>query len=496
MNAEGRLQNDATLSPDSRQKLMEVIAQLYMEMDLHRQAADLYARRVALLRQEGKASQESLARALADQASALLPAGDIPLALRCLREAESLLARRGELNTWTAAHVFSYMALALNLSDAPAASSYAQKSADIFRRTDPDSEALFGALWMVADTLRTVDPLRAETAASEAMDVARRLHGDRHALYGDSALYLADIQGSILKTADADRNYRIAELVDRHASDARSDLRIQLDLRYGNLQVEKAEFGEAQQRLERALAASLSMRGADDRVYTAWAEQNLALLWLRRGILDKARDHILQASRIYRRFAPDAQLAKVLEYQFDIALESRRLDEASELLPAAAAARAASATDREPGFMAGMLLRQAQLSHARQEYDHAEALYRQATALRVPPVLRFRRYVVDARLGLGNLELARGKPASALSAALGVTAELHGLGDPAPYALQAARAASLSGQAQAALGACARMPAHFDAAERILKADQDPASERLVELAQVRAATEAICRRS
>jgi serine/threonine-protein kinase len=387
--ADLRLQQDNELPVESQQQLMFVIAHLYNEMDLHKPAAALQARRIELLRKEGRVDEQALVRALSEEANNLQSAGEYEKALSLLREAEQMLIKNKDLNSWLAGYVYSFLAQALDGSDGPAAASYAKRATDIFRRTDPNSESLLGALFMVASVERSRNLAVAESASREALEVVRNLHGDQHALYGSSALYLADIQGDMLKSAEAERNYKIAAAVDSLVSEAQSDLRIQLDLRYGLFLVDQGRVNEALVRLERALATSIELHGVQDRSYTAWAHDYLARLWIRRGDLTRARQQIDAAVAIYGQHSPDAILAKSLEAQFDVLLHLDKLAEATTALDKATAAREASVTIKEPGFGEGLLLRQAELAMAKHDYQRAAAAYEKVASAAMPLNLRW-----------------------------------------------------------------------------------------------------------
>jgi tetratricopeptide (TPR) repeat protein len=348
---------------------------------------------------------------------------------------------------------------------------------------------------MVASVERSRDPTAAEAASREALEVVRSLHGDRHALFGSSALYLADIQSDMLKFAEAERNYKLAAQVDDLTNEPNSDLRTQLDLRYGLFLVDQGRVNEGQPRLERVLANSIAVHGAQDRAYTAWAHENLARVWMRRGDLARARAEIDAAVEIYRHGRPDAILAKSLETQFDVMLKQDKPSDAAAVLDSAIAAREASATLTEPGFREGILLRQAQIALAKREYSQATILFDKVAGAAMPSGLRFRRYHYDAVLGEIAADLALDQLDRAAKSADALLEEFQQQGQSPAFALQAAEAAMLIGQTQAARGRCDLAKRSIERSADILRADQDAQSFRLIELARVRANITAIrCR--
>jgi hypothetical protein len=67
-----------------------------------------------------------------------------------------------------------------------------------------------------------------------------------------------------------------------------------------------------------------------------------------------------------------------------------------------------------------------------------------------------------------------------------LTEEFQQQGQPSAFALQAAEAAMLAGQAQAARGRCDLAKRSFERSAEILSADQDAHSFRLTELSRIR----------
>jgi eukaryotic-like serine/threonine-protein kinase len=483
---EAQLARNTNLPVAERLKLLKVIATLDNELGLYDEAAALAVQRIALLRPMGTASQIDLAEALTSYGANLLQASHTEAALPVLREAESLLAKNGKLDSWTAGYMYSYLAQALNYSDGAAAVRYAEQAVKILGRDDPDSEANLGALWMLADSKRPTDPPAAEAAMRDAMGVARKLYGPTAPLYGDSALLLADIQAEELKIEAADLNFQIAAGVAAHSTDADDHLAMQTDLRYGKFLVDNGKVREGQARIEKALARSIAEHGESDRTYTAWSREYAALAWWHRGQLVPALEQARRSLNIYKRDSLDDITAKMTELNFDLLLLHGDVPAARQALQLAHEARNKTGTAGEAGFQQGLMLRDAALALATGDAAHAESLYRQVAAATMPPTLRFRRYHLDAAIGIAKVQLVRGANTAATIAAESVLIELRQLGDPAVFADRQAEALMLRGRSFAAANNCAKGQTDWTLAANLLRSIEDPGGYRGNYLAQLR----------
>jgi serine/threonine-protein kinase len=480
-----QLARNTSLPTAERLKMLKTIGMLYNELDLYDDAASLADQRIALLRPLGDDSGVELAEALTSKGANLIQAGHVEAALPALREAESLLTRNHSLDSWVAGYLFSYLAQALNYSDGDQAVAYAERAVKILGRELPESEANLGALWMLADSKRSRDPAAAEEAMHAAMQIAKTMYGDTAPLYGDSAMLLADIQAEELKNELADRNFNIAVGVASLVTGEDDHLVMQSDLRYGKFLLDTGKVDAGQSRIERALARSITKHGADDRVYTAWAHEYATLAWWRRGQLKPALDQARRSFAIYKSGAHDDATAKSAELNFDLLLLERDIGAARAALQLASAIRDKTGTAREPGFKSGLTLREGHLALQEGDATRAEALYREVRAASMPPNLRFRRYHLDAGIGIARAQLLRGDVEAAKQTVDSVLKEVDSLGTSAVFAEQRAQALMTRGRAFAH-GDCAKARADWAAAGDQMRLFEDANGYRGRELAQLR----------
>ena len=261
---------------------------------------------------------------------------------------------------------------------------------------------------------------------------------------------------------------------------------LQTGLRYGKFLVDSGRVTEGQERLERTLAAAIAGHGGDDRAYTAWALEYSALAWMRRGLLDQALERANRSFDIYSRHGLDDLTAKLAELRCDLLLLRGDIEEARKALQLSRAARGKTGTADQPGFLQGLLLREAELALAAGQSSRAESLYRQVAAARMPAVLRFQRYRLDAGVGVAKAGLAAGNLLASVDAATAVIDELKASVAPILSSDRLAEALMVRGEGYAGSGDCRRARADWDQAAGLLRVFEDPAGDRFRALARVR----------
>jgi serine/threonine-protein kinase len=426
-----RLRQDRTLPFAARDKLLAVVALLYNEMGLHDDAAVMARERVDALRQQKSTPPEVLASALLQYAGNLQETPQRGQALPVLREAEGLLVARGQGDTRTAGELYSYLAQQLVYTDGVHAKDYAQRASRILHRTAPGSDELLGALFMQYSTLQASDPVAAEAALREAVELARALHGERHALYGDGVLWLADIEASRLENAAAERHFLIADGIAQRVTEATSYARIQVDLRYGRFLCETGRMAQGVARLQQSLTlAAESHRGTGDGMYVAWAHQNLAYAALLRADPDMAASEVAQALEVQRQSGSDDAVARQLELATDIDLARDDPIGAAAALAEARAIRERTGTATEPGFREGLRLREADLLLRAGDPAQASSRYATIVDAPMPDQLRFLTYRLRAGAALARIALDAGQPDQARAHAVTMIERIHGWGNP------------------------------------------------------------------
>jgi hypothetical protein len=473
-----RLHSDEgnSLPPGSRDGLRALLGSLYSQLGMFKEAVAIGEERLASLRARGLQSQSEYGLALVDLASALQSTERGEDALRALREAEAV-AKHYPDDAKLSGYVSSYLANQLIYTDSAEALRYARRAVDLLQKAEPRGDEMLGALIMIADTERTIDPRAAEIAGIQALDLIRATRGSNHQLYAQTALILGEIQSGRMEDS-AEATFQAAQSIALASTEPGHFLRLQLDLRYGLMQVDQSRFDEGFVRLRRALTDALAAGGHDDIVYVSWAHENLARAHWRYGNLDEAQREATEALRIYGMHPRDERYAKLADVAFDAALERGDLQQAAVFLRDSRSVRAQTGSIREAGFREQLLFREAQWDLVQ---GNAVAALNQFAAVAnapVPGLLRFLEVRIRSRVGVATAARMLGDHARAAKAARAALAEVAALGNRPQLRQVSSQAWAELGKAEAALGHCENSRSAWEYSSRLLVATDGPASFR------------------
>jgi tetratricopeptide (TPR) repeat protein len=376
------------------------LGNLYAELSMFKEAVAIQEERIASMRARGLQEQPEFGMALVDLGSALQNTDRADDALRVLREAEDV-ARQHPDDARLMGYVSSYLANELVYSNSADALRYARQAVRLLKKAEPRGDEMLGALMMIADTERTVDPAAAEGAGIQALDLIRDTRGSSHQLYAQTALMLGEIQSARMETS-AEETFKAAQSIALASTEPGHFLRLQVDLRYGLMEVDQGRLEEGFQRLNRALDEATQAGGRDDVMYVSWAHENLARAHWRAGNLEAARREATEALRIYAAHPRDERYAKTADVAFDVALELGELQQAAGYLNESRALRQKSGGIHEPGFREQVLFREAQLDLAQGNTQKSLQQFTVVANASVPGLLRFLEVKLRARVGLSR----------------------------------------------------------------------------------------------
>jgi serine/threonine protein kinase len=468
--------HSSDLPANSRDGLRSLLGNLYAELGMFKEAVVIEEERVASMRARGLQSQEEFGMALVELGASLQNTGRGDEALRVLREAEDV-AKLHPQNRKLLGYVSSNLANQLVYTNSGEALRYARQAVGLLRTAEPRGDEMLGALIMIANTERTVDPEAAEIAGIQALDLIRETRGDRHQLYAQTALMLAEIQSGRMEDS-AETTFKAAQSVALATTEPGHFLRLQEDLRYGLMEVDQSRFDEGFTRLKRALADATAAGGRDDVVYVAWAHENLARAYWRRGNLEEAEREATETLRVYGLHARDERYAKSADVAFDIALERGDLTHATECFNESRALREKSGSLSEPGFREQVLFRAAQLDLAQGQTQKALLQFTAIANTPVPGLLRFLEVKLRSRVGSAQAARRLGDNARAAKEARAALGEAKALGDRLQLRQVSAQAWSELAAAEAADGHCDLAHAAQEHATNLLDATDGPDSFR------------------
>ena len=465
-----------SLPPDSRDGMRALLGTLYAELGMFKEAVALQEERLASLRARGLQSQAEYAMALVELSSALQNTERPEDALRLLREAEAVAKHHPE-DLRLMGYVSSYLANQLIYTKSAQALRYARQAVQLLKKAEPRGDEMLGALLMIADTERTVDPSAAETAGIQALDLIRATRGSGHQLYAQTALMLAEIQSARMEDS-AEPTFKAAESIALASTEPGHFLRLQVDLRYGLMEADQSRFDEGFTRLIRALADATAVGGRDDIMYVAWAHENLARANWRFGNLAEAQREVAESLRIYGMHPRDERYAKTSDVAFDIALERGDLKPAEEFLNDSRALRQSTGGIHEAGFREQVLFRQAQWDLANGAVQQALTQLTTVANTPVPGLLRFLEVKLRARVGAAKAARVLGDNARAAREARAALDEVKTLGNRLQLRQVASQAWIELARAEAARGHCDIAGEAWDRATQLLALTDGPGSFR------------------
>jgi len=474
-----RLHSNAgdSLPPDSRDTMRALLGNLYSELSMFKEAVSIQEDRVASLRARGLQSQAEYGMALVDLGSALQNTergGDE--ALRALRAAEEV-AKRHPDDARLMGYVSSYLANQLVYTHSAEALRYARQAVQFLKVAEPRGDEMLGALLMIADTERTVDPAAAELAGIQALDLIRDTRGSGHQLYAQTALTLAEIQSARMEDS-AEPTFKAAESIALASTEPGHFLRLQVDLRYGLMEIDQSRFDEGFIRLRRALADGITAAGPDDIMYVAWAHENLARAHWRHGKLEEAQREAAEGLRIYGARTRDERYAKTADVAFDIALERGDLRLAEGFVKDSRALREKSGGINEAGFREQVLFREAQWDLAQGRAQTALNQFEAIANTPVPGLLRFLEVKLRSRVGAARAARTLGDNARAVHEARAALDEAKSLGNRLQLRQVSAQAWAEIALAQAAAGHCENSRSAREYFQQLLVATDAPDSFR------------------
>jgi len=138
--AVGTLDSTLADAPEAKVQILKTLGQLYVELGLNAQAADLHRKRIRVAQEVYGNNSAEVVDALLDLAYALNTQLDNPDWDKALKEAGAILDRRGDTGSLLRAKLFSRIADYYQESDLPKAGDYVERSISIYRKYPPSKE--------------------------------------------------------------------------------------------------------------------------------------------------------------------------------------------------------------------------------------------------------------------------------------------------------------------------------------------------------------------
>ncbi len=417
-----RIDEHLRADPEGRAEILVLLGDMYYDLGLDDQAAELYGRRVAAVRQAFGKHDRRVAQALSDFASQLDQLGRDEDQRRALDEAKSILDRLGEQDSEARAQWLDAMAKANAYSGARAVE-LSELAVAMYRRHAPHAPVFPHVLNRLGTARWRLDDLAgAEAAFGEALALLAPNPEASISAVITASLTLADIQARLQKPAQAEATYRRALALSLQRNGAQHVDTLHVQARFGSFLHRTSRRAEAWQLLR---AADAVVRETPVTPHAARAvKTHLLQALLAEGSFDEAEPIVDWLVAEYRTVAAgkSALLVGCLRQQAEQRLGQSRMGDARGSLAEAWTLLdgALSATLRGT-VVNGVALADASIALAQQRGDAAlHALSRMVSGPAGVPLwpetLRAQARRADAMLLLGRPAEARASAQGAIDA--------------------------------------------------------------------------------
>jgi eukaryotic-like serine/threonine-protein kinase len=209
-------------SPQAEEQVMDTLADMYFQLGLGDQAANMRLRRIEVLRRAYGARDARVADALLYYAQDLQDTtnrGELPA---ILNEVKTILDARHDFTSPLRGELFLALSRYFRYANLGESRNYADQAVEFFRRSDPEGD--------IEDALRSAGKSRdllgdyasALELHQQAFDEARKLHPGKDAWLIVPLSELGDCQAGLMNVVEAEKNLRAAvELARKTAGEGR-----------------------------------------------------------------------------------------------------------------------------------------------------------------------------------------------------------------------------------------------------------------------------------
>jgi serine/threonine protein kinase/tetratricopeptide (TPR) repeat protein len=409
----GATKIDAALrdAPQAKLRVLEILGQMYDELELNEQAASVNRKRVQLAKQIHGARDPSVAQALARLAVALRTSTAVEERNRALQEATTILDRNKDFTSKTRARVLLELANGYGDTDLPKVLQLTDQAVKINQAYPPDRDAVSALIQQgVYHALRNEqEPAVASyQRALAALDAIRPpTNHDRSQIY----TYLGQAQREMQKFDAAEKNQRLAFQVAQNVGGADHQLTLIAQMDLGWFLFDTSRPIEGLAIMADAKDRILRTRAGDPQT-VPWALNRYGRGLLQVGRTEEGIDALSHAEAVLRSVrAVSGYLASLLDLKATGLTDLGRYPEARVVLDEAAQIHAA--VHDEPIYVNENLLARSQLLCASGEGADAEKVL-QGFYTQNPLPGSISLTWVRGSLAHADLDLATQKPAQAV----------------------------------------------------------------------------------
>jgi serine/threonine-protein kinase len=330
--------NDA---PEAKERMLDILGSLYTDLELSDQAVDLEKQRLALARKLYGARSAAVVPALIDLAGALHASRSVNEREAVLLEGKSILDANGDYDSKARAALAGALAEHYASTDLPKSIGYAEEAVRVYRKYPPSSH-LAHALYLAGISYSSANRNdSAVTALREAIALSKRFNGDPNTDLPRYYAYQAQAELDLNQYPAAEEDYQAAYRYAKALNGDEDVDTIETGSRLGTFLVLTCRPREALPYLEKAKAACLKTKGANDPFYLPQMLVQYGMGLHALGRPEEALWAISAAAENRRRNRPGTRyLGQILEDQATVSIDLGRYQAAEKLLQEAMEIRA------------------------------------------------------------------------------------------------------------------------------------------------------------
>jgi serine/threonine-protein kinase len=409
-------------APPAKLEILKTLGQLYIEMGLNKQSAELQRKRVDLARSIFGAQSGETVDALLDLAQVLSKQLDDPDWEKSLKEAEFILDAQNDTTTLRRARLNSRLAAYYREHELDKAAHFSERALEIYRKFPPDREFVL-ALMTAADASANRDDYA--VAQSKLKEAIAAIQGTPTVASAD---LLPQLYGTLAEAEYWLESYAEAEKDSRLAWERAKSLNGELDaitlgylMDYSTILISNGRVGEGIAKMQQAVKTFRSAKGSDEPARLSEFLGTYANGLKYYGQIEEAIRAMREARQVVAHAGDTLRLARLMGEEANILVMLGHVDEASKLLVDAK----------------GMLDRSQNSNVDWAPYDNrtrleillAQHRLKEANLLAKDVFAKIATSTSRARIDLiarERLALANGDPKTALALALASIAEIEG----------------------------------------------------------------------
>jgi hypothetical protein len=255
-------------APAAKERMLAILAKLYLGLGLDDQAVDLYRKRVAVAKAFHGANDPNVAAALCDLGASMHASRAVNERESVLLEAKAILDRDRDFNSTTRGELLMALAEHYQSVDARKALDFAGQGVSLYRRI-PASSDLAAALYLQGTIFdASGDYAKGAPLLDEAVAVSRKVNGDPNPSLPLYAAVLGEADSELMRYGAAKENFELGLRSAKLLNGEEHEDTIESEARLGGFLSEISEYKEALRHLKHALDVCLKIKGPGDPFFT------------------------------------------------------------------------------------------------------------------------------------------------------------------------------------------------------------------------------------